>query len=64
MNYDELEGLNNRSVNVNMCLPMTLLELIDRIAYSEDVKSAAVIRRLLRKGLAVERDERAAKAGQ
>jgi len=58
MDYDERTGLNKRCVNFTVSAPLTLVEVIDKLAYSEGLRSSPVAVRLLRKGLEVERQER------
>ncbi len=62
MDYQELASMSRRKVNPNTALPMSLVELMDRIAASEGMPVAQVYARVLRKGLEVERAEREAKA--
>lgn len=63
MDYEELAGLSRRRLTLSFSMPMSLIEVVDRIAASEGLRmSTSVFERLLRKGLAVERDERERKA--
>lgn len=60
---DELspKRISSRRITIGIGVPMSLLNVIDRIGESEGVPQTTLIERLLRKGLAVERDEREAK---
>lgn len=62
MDYEERQAVRSRIVTVSLSTPSTLLDVLDRIADAEAVAFNSVVLRLLRKGLAVERDERAKKA--
>lgn len=65
----ELTNLSKRKVALSVSIPLSLAEVLDRIAFSESADGrglSKVVSRVLRKGLRVERDERAAllSAGQ
>lgn len=62
MDYEEIVRGRNRSVTIGIWAPLSLVEVIDRIADSETVPTAAVILRLLRRGLKEERAEQEAAA--
>lgn len=63
MDYEELSSLSKRRMTLSFSVPMRLVEVVDRITAAEGARSAAVVlERLLRKGLAVERNEREARA--
>ena len=61
---DELtpRRISQRRVPLNISLPMALVNVIDAIADSEGMASLTLIERLIRKGLEIERAERATKA--
>lgn len=58
MDYEERQAIRMRHVTMTFSAPMTMAELIDRIAAHDDASASAIILRLIRKGLKVERDER------
>ena len=52
----------SRRVNIAVSLPIELVTVVDAIADSEGVTFSRIYERLLRRSLALERDEREAKA--
>jgi hypothetical protein len=62
MDYEERQSLRTRKVTINVHLPITMIEVLDKLADAEEVSTNRVVERLVRRGLAIERDERAAKA--
>ena len=63
MDYGEIAAMSRRRVTITTCLPLSLLEVLDRIADAEGTAMSRVFVRVLRRGLEVERAERQAKAG-
>lgn len=59
--WELAEERKERRIPVASTLPLSLVSVIDSIADSERIAVAEVLRRVIRKGLEVERAEREAK---
>jgi hypothetical protein len=62
MDFEERQTMRRRKVAFSAYLPISLVDIIDRIADSEGRTATAVVERLLRIGLGVEREARAKQA--
>lgn len=62
MDYEERESIRKRHVNVNVYIPIALLEVVDRYADWREVSPSKAIERLIRTGLRAEAE--AAKNGK
>lgn len=60
MDYEELQSIGRRKVTLSLGLPMSLVNVIDRISAAENNSASHVFERLIRIGLQVERDRREA----
>ena len=60
MDYEEIVSMSQRRVTITISAPLSIVEVIDRIAEHESVAASKVLLRLIRLGMAVERDARAA----
>lgn len=64
MDFEERSAVRNRKVTVSVSLPVSLIDVLDRIVDSESAPICRIYERVIRKGLQVERNERAEKAGK
>lgn len=54
MDFDEREALRQRHVTFGVSLPITLVEVVDRLADARGWTTAATIKHLIRGGLKAE----------